>query len=342
VAIDAGIRGFFKNLNEQQVYAPNFQKVFEGNDYWQLTIYKVPENADFVPASASLAAVPGGSPAPGINVFEGGKGKENGQFDFPRGLAVDSAGNILVSDTNNGRIQKFSPTGVFLSVIGKTGQGPGEFRGPGGIAVDSSGNIYVADVENHRVQKLKPDGTLLAEWKGPEPGFYGPRDIFIGPDNSVYVVDQGHSRIVKLDSDGKVLVSWGTTGNGDGQFTDATSVAVDGKNNKVYVADPRNKRIEVFDANGKFLEKWPVPQWVPSGWYFQDLVIDSEAGRLYATAVATDEVLVFDLTGKVIASLKPNPPDKLEGASSIALVKGKLYVLNTYASHVSWIALETK
>ena len=110
-----------------------------------------------------------------------------------------------------------------------------------------------------------------------------------------------------MDSDGKVLVSWGSTGTGDGEFTEATSVAVDGKNSRVYVADPRNKRIEVFDTNGKFLEKWPVPQWVPSGWYFQDLVIDSEAGRLYASSVATDEVLVFDLTGKVVASLRPNP-----------------------------------
>ena len=117
---------------------------------------------------------PGSSAAPGVSLFEGAQGTENGQFNFPRGLVVDNAGNILVSDTNNGRIQKFSPTGVFLNVIGKMGQGPGEFREPNGIAVDSSGNIYVADVANHRIQKLKPDGTFLAEWKGPEPGFYWP------------------------------------------------------------------------------------------------------------------------------------------------------------------------
>jgi len=339
VAFDAGIRGFFKNSNEQQVYAPNFKKVFEGADYWGLTIYQVPENADFVPNSPAPGVVPAVS---GVNAFEGGKGKENGQFDFPRGLAVDGAGNILVADTNNGRLQKFSATGVFMSVIGKLGQGPGEFREPSGIAVDAAGNIYVADVGNHRVQKLKPEGTFLTEWKGPEPGFYGPRDIAVGSDGSVYVSDQGHSRIVRLDSNGRALAIWGTAGNGDGQFTDATSVAVDGKNNRVYVADPRNKRIHVFDTNGKFLAKWAVDEWIPSGWYFQDLVVDPEAGRLYASAVATDEVLVFDLTGKKIASLRPSPPDRLEGASSLALVKGKLYVVNTYGSHLSKIDLPAK
>ena len=210
VAFDGGVRGAFKNSNEQEVYAPNFKKVFDGAEYWQLAIYKVPENADFIPASSGAGA--GSSPPQGVSAFEGGKGKENGQFDFPRGLATDNAGNIFVSDTNNGRIQKFSPSGVFLSVIGKTGKGPGEFAEPGGIAVDASGNIYVADVANHRVQKLKPDGSFLAEWKGPEPGFYGPRDIAIGPDGSVYVADEGHSRIVKMDANGKVVAIWGTHG----------------------------------------------------------------------------------------------------------------------------------
>ena len=261
VAFDGGIRGVFKNSNEQQVYAPNFKKVFEGAEYWQLAIYKVPENADFVPAFPGVA--PGTSPATGISVFEGGKGKGDGQFDFPRGLAVDNAGNILVADTGNGRIQKFSPSGIFVSVIGASGQAPGQFREPCGIAIDSGGNIYVADVGNGRVQKLKPDGSFLAEWKGPEPGFYGPRDITIGPDNSVYVVDQGHSRIVKFDSNGKVLATWGAPGQNDGQLFDPTSVAVDGKNERVYVADARNKRIAVFDVNGKFIANWLVGNGVP-------------------------------------------------------------------------------
>jgi DNA-binding beta-propeller fold protein YncE len=337
VAFDGGIRSFFKNSNEQQVYAPNFKKVFEGTEYWQLTIYKIPENADFVPISPGF--VPGSSPAPGISAFEGGKGKEDGQFDFPRGVAVDNAGNILVADTGNGRIQKFSPAGIFVSVIGAAGQGPGQFKEPCGMGVDSSGNIYVADVGNGRVQKLKPDGSFLAEWKGPEPGFYGPRDLAVGPDNSVYVVDQGHSRIVKFDSNGRVLATWGSPGPNDGQLFDPTSVAVDGK--RVYVADARNKRIAVFDVDGKFIANWLVEEWsAPSGWYLQDLVVDSKAGLLYVSSGG--EVLVFDLTGKKIAALAPAPPDKLEGSSSIALLKNNLYVVNAFSCRLSRIEVKGK
>ena len=335
VAIDNAVRHgeFIKRPNEQ-IYASYFPKVFQDkqNKYNSLTIYKVPEKAP--PQFSSLPEV-------AVNMFEGGKGTEKGQFDWPRGIAVDASGNILVADTNNGRIEKFSPSGVFITSLGTKGTGYGQLGEPNGIAIDRVGNIYVAEASNQRVQKLAPDGTFLAEWRGPEPGFYGPRDVAIGADDSIYVVDQGHSRIVKFDPNGKVLAVWGTAGSGGGQFWDPSSVAVDGENDRVYVADPRNKRIEVFDTNGKFIAKWLVEDWgAPTGWYFQDLALDSKSGLLYASS--GDKVLVFDLSGSKVRSLKPNPPDKLESASSLVLVKNSLYVLNTFPSRVSRIELGKK
>ena len=274
-----------------------------------------------------------------INTFPGGKGIGRGQFDSPSGIAVDETGNVLVADTNNGRIEKFSSTGTFLTILGTKGSGQGQLRAPNGIAVDSTGNIYVADAVNHRVQKLAPDGTFIAELKGPEPGFYGPRRIAIGPGNSIYVVDQGHNRIAKLSADGQVLAVWGSAGNGDGEFNDLTSVAIDPSTNKVYVADPMNKRIQVFDENGTFLTKWSVPEWgQPVG--FEDLVIDAHRGRLYASSTHLDAILVFDLSGTRIGSLAPKPPDKLEGASAMALTDRKLYVLNMAGNRISAIDLE--
>ena len=188
------------------------------------------------------------------------------------------------------------------------------------------------------MQKLAPDGTLIAEWKGPDLGFYGPRRIAVGPDDSIYVVDQGHTRIVKFSPDGQVLAVWGSKGTGDGQFDDPTSVAVDPTTNKVYVADPRNKRIQVFDSNGRFLTKWVIPEWgQPAG--FEDLAIDSKAGRLYASSAHTDAVLIFDLNGTRLGGLTPKPPDRLQGPSALALANRKLYVLNMHGNSVSAIDL---
>jgi DNA-binding beta-propeller fold protein YncE len=271
-------------------------------------------------------------PEGGTNMFEGGLRFGKGQFDSPTAIAVDFNGNVLVADTGNGRIEKFSPTGTFLMSIG-------QFEAPNGIAIDGEGNIYVAEIgSKHRVQKLAPDGKFIAEWKGPEPGFYGPRRITIGPDDSIYVVDSGRNRIAKFSPDGQVLASWGSEGSGDGQFNGLSSVAVDPTTNKVYVADPINRRIQVFDSNCKFLTKWPVPEWGrPQG--FEDLAIDSKTGRLYGSSAHMDSVLIFDLNGHRIGTLTPKPPDKLNGPSALALVNGKLYVLNMAGNHVSAIDL---
>jgi len=72
---------------------------------------------------------------------------------------------------------------------------------------------------------------------------------------------------------------------------------------------------------------------------FEDLAIDSQAGRLYASSVHLNRVLVFDLNGTRLGSLMPKPPDKLDGPSGLALFDRKLYVLNMTGNRVSVIDL---
>jgi sugar lactone lactonase YvrE len=320
VAYDNAVRQaqFIKRPN-QELYATYFPKVHEANNYNGLIIYKVPEKPP-----PKLSALPEGV----TNMFVGGKGSGKGEFDSPTAIAVDH-GNVLVADTGNGRIEKFSPTGTFVTSIG-------QFEAPNGIAIDHTGNIYVAEIgSKHRVQKLGPDGTFIAEWA---PGFYGPRRIAIGPDDSVYVVDSGHNRIVKFSPDGQVLASWGSEGSGDGQFKGLSSVAVDPMNNKLYVADPLNSRIQVFDSNGKFLTKWSIPEWGQT-LGLEDLAVDSQTGRLYASSAHMNSVLIFDFGGTRIGSLTAKSPDRLEGPSALALANRKLYILNMHGNRVSVIDL---
>jgi DNA-binding beta-propeller fold protein YncE len=305
------------------------EPLVKGLGFRTSVIYKVPDSLAAGVAGKDLSKTP-------VTAFEGGQGNGKGQFDGPRGIAIDTAGNIFIADTNNGRIEEFSPSGVFITSMGTKGKDHGQFGGPSGLAVDHCGYIYVAEALNHRVQKLAPNGTFIAEWA---PGFYGPGRIAIGPDDSIYVVDSGRTRIVKFSPDGRVLTEWGSGGHGDGQFADHTSVAVDPTTDKVYVADPVNNRIQIFDPDGKFLTKWLVPEWGrPLG--FEDLAIDLQRGRLYASSVHMNTILVFDLQGNRTGTLTPSPPDKLNGPSALALAKDKLLVLNRDSARVSVIDLQ--
>ena len=151
-------------------------------------------------------------------------------------------------------------------------------------------------------------------------------------------MDQGHTRVVKFSPNGEVLTVWGTKGSGDGQFDDPASVAVDPTGNKVYVADPRNKRIQVFDLDGKFLTKWIVPEWGgPYG--FEDLAIDSNNGRLYASSANMKLSAGFRFERKQGWRFDTKATRATRGATGLALVDRKLYVVNMGGNHVSVIDL---
>ena len=109
----------------------------------------------------------------------------------------------------------------------------------------------------------------------------------------------------------------------------------------MYVADLLNSHTQVFDSNGKFLSKWSAPEW-REALGFEDLAIDSDKGRLYASSVHLSTIFVFDLKGKRTGTIKPTPPDTLAAPSGLALTKDKLFVLNTGSARVSVIHLPAK
>ena len=106
----------------------------------------------------------------------GGFGTEDGQFTYPSGIGVDSSANVFVSDlyvdpppdnvfvsqNGNGRIQKFTSSGIFMGKLGSRGSADGQFRVPLGIAIKSpkisllEERVFVADTNNNRIQVFKP------------------------------------------------------------------------------------------------------------------------------------------------------------------------------------------
>jgi tripartite motif-containing protein 71 len=72
-------------------------------------------------------------------------------------VAVDSQGNVFVSDRDNANIQKFTSNGNFITKWGTEGEGNGQFSKPESIDVDCFGHVYVADTSNNNVQLFVPN-----------------------------------------------------------------------------------------------------------------------------------------------------------------------------------------
>jgi tripartite motif-containing protein 71 len=191
-----------------------------------------------------------------------------GRLNLPYDVAPDALGNLYVADTQNHRIQEFSPTGKLLRSFGSLGSGDGQFWQPRGIAIDPFGNVWVADHENHRVEKFTADGRFLGRFGanggdgsyGFGPGeFNSPRGLSSDAAGNIYVADDANHRVVKLSNDGLTLAMWGRAdlrpGTADGEFNLPYGTAVDPAGH-LWVADTLNNRLVEMTTDGQVLAKY--------------------------------------------------------------------------------------
>lgn len=101
-----------------------------------------------------------------LNRF-GSKGRRLGEFEYPAGLAVDNKGYLFVSDTNNHRLQIFTPRGELYAYKGtppKSLNDSGRYFGLNtGLVFDSQQRLYVVDTFRHSIRIFNHDGNELAE-----------------------------------------------------------------------------------------------------------------------------------------------------------------------------------
>jgi sugar lactone lactonase YvrE len=198
----------------------------------------------------------------------------------PRGVAVDSSGNLFIADTNNNRIRRVAASTGIISTLAGSGSfgfsGDGgaatsaSLESPTGVAVDGSGNLFIADEGNSRIRRVASATGIITTVAGDgTAGFSGdggpatnaalnnPWGVAVDSSGDLFIADSFNNRVRLVAAATGVITTVagdGTVGfSGDsGPATSASlaepwGVAVDSSGN-LFIADKNNGRIRLVTA----------------------------------------------------------------------------------------------
>jgi DNA-binding beta-propeller fold protein YncE len=256
---------------------------------------------------------------PVFSIYGYGKNPQD-LLNRPHDVQVDRTGNLIVSDTRNGRILVLTQAGRFVKEIKDA-----YLKRPLGVAVSDNGKIAVADSFTQALLIFDSEGRILkrvAVSKPLKPAFYGER---------IYLAARG--AVAVLDENGSFLFHWGSYGREIGQFSFPNGLEV--SSGRLFISDTNNLRVQAYTLRGELL--WNVGEppkdlkqadrtfSLPAG-----VTIDGQ-GRIYVVDAFSDSIYVIRPDDGKIIMRAGGKRGELEGEfnqpSGIDWIEGDLFAV---------------
>ncbi|MBI4025309.1 MAG: hypothetical protein HY360_10045 [Verrucomicrobia bacterium] len=226
----------------------------------------------------------------------GSFGTGAGQFNKPRSVAVDGAGNVFVVDMT-GRVQRFDESGPYLGAW----QAPETTLGrPKGMGVDADGHLMLVEPHYQRITHFNAAGKPIRIWgkRGIAPGeLEFPRAVAADAAGHLFVCEYLQvQRIQKFDLQGHFLKAWGAEGSAPSEFRRPEGIGID-KDGNVYVADSCNHRVQKFTNDGVFLSEFGRPGIAPGELSYPYDVKVGKWGKIYVCEFGNSRIQVFSEQG---------------------------------------------
>jgi hypothetical protein len=271
----------------------------------------------------------------------------------PGGVAVDSAGDVFIADTEDNVVREVygpsSPNAGKIALVagngtpGYTGDGgpatSAELDSPQSVAVDSSGDLFIADTYNNAIREVTPNGTITTIAGNGQAGYTGdggpatsaelndPSGVAVDAVGDVYIADSSNNVIRRVQGPN-------TTGTGETQG-EITTIAGD------YAADAANDGQGGHSGDGGSA--------VDAQLYAPEGVALDDAGDLFIADTFNNAIREVYPNGQITtlvntAAASGTPANgavaasaKLEGPYSVAVddSTGDVYIADTHANGIT-------
>ena len=230
------------------------------------------------------------------------------QLNVPNGITVDAAGNILIADSNNGRIRRITTDGLINTLASGLNY-------PQDVKVDGTGNVLVAEY-NGRISRISPDGTLVTAVASLQAR---PYRLALDPNGDLLVAQSLDSQVRRITSDGAVQ-AWAGLPQAV-RLIDPRASTVDAAGN-VYIAEGEAGRIYQMGPDGslKVFATGPFTS-------LRDLLALPD-GTLLAAYLAANGI--YQIRNGAVTPWAPAANAGLSRPSSLATdAAGNLYVVDS-------------